>query len=342
MPGFSERGPSEMDKVIEKPLREYAQERFIDELNDELGLNLLLPYFEDGCNVEDVNTLLTSLPEFGAKREREDVHTRGELVMHTLGRFVAYYAKTETMFLPLAPIPLDEEEVTRQADIQERFIQNRSVRSDLNEVFAGYLAQRVKTEEDIEPCIDLLGDRNFQYHFARYLTALTRPDLLQRDRPGERPLENNEYLQEYRIYQSGVPLPSLSELERAFSGERSVSSGFDGRPWERHPACKAVASVPGECIIAVRDFDRVLKTSEAIDEVEEAYRPAIETEVYDASIMYPRLQRRSWLVACGSFVTRDGVQRVAVLGGGLDERSLLDSWSGGAWGSRFLFLFVRK
>lgn len=342
MPKSPNRAPSEMEKIVQKPLQEYAQERFLEELNEGLGLDLLLPYFEDGCTIQGLNKLLTSLPEFGAKREREDVYTRGELVMHTLARFVAFYAKKHTLFEPLAPIPLDEEEVMRQADIQERFIQNRSVRSDLSKVFAGCLAQHVETERAIESCINLLGDRNFQYHFARYLTALTRPDLLQRDRPGEWSLENSNSLKEYRIYRSGVPLPPLGELEKIFSGCGTVSELFDGRPFERDPAYEGAFSGPGESILAVRTFDREIRSDGAINKMKNTHHPATETDLYDLSLIYPDLQSLSWLVACGSSAMCDGYRHVAVLSGRSGRRILVDDWFGSGWRSGYRFLFVRK
>lgn len=342
MPKSPNRAPSEMEKIVQKPLQEYAQGRFLEELNEGLGLDLLLPYFEDGCTIQGLNKLLTSLPEFGAKREREDVYTRGELVMHTLARFVAFYAKTETLFEPLAPIPLDEEEVMRQADIQERFIQTQTVRSSISEVFASYLARHVDDEEDIEPCINLLGDRNFQYHFARYLTALTRPALLQRDRLGERPLENGKHLKEYRIYRSGVPLPPLSELEKAFSGRGSVSEPFDRQSFDRDPAYKGAFSGPGESILAVRTFDREIRSDGAINKMKNTHHPATETDLYDLSLIYPDLQSLSWLVACGSSTVCGSRRVVAVLLSGSDGRFLGHHWFGLEWGPGSRFLFVRK
>lgn len=342
MPGSSERGPSEMDKVIEKPLREYATDRFTDELGAGLGLDLLLPCVEDGCSVEDLNKLLASLPGFGAEREREDVYTRGELVMHTLARFAAYYAKTDTRFEPLAPIPLEEEELERQADLRRAFINNQNARLGLHRALAYYLAQHLETEEDIELCINLLGDQSFQYHFARYLTALTRPDLLQRDRPGERLLEKSEDLKEYRIYRSGVLLPSLGELEKAFSGAQSVSSVFDGLPFDRDPAYKGAFSGPGESILAVRASDRGILVKTAINRMKDTHYPAAETDLYDFSLIYPGLRDPNWLLACGSFTVRDGDQCVAVLGSGSNWRYL----GGGLFDRRWLrgrrFLFVRK
>jgi hypothetical protein len=113
--------------------------------------------------------------------------------------------------------------------------------------------------------------------------------------------------------------------------------------WVNHSSCAGIDQSPGDRVVLVKHFDRLIPSEEAIAEMDKlGYRPATHLEMYALSKANPRLQRQFRIVALGSYVKFEGVYFVAMLSNRFEGRNLDTKPFGSEWSNRTRFLFVRK
>jgi hypothetical protein len=118
----------------------------------------------------------------------------------------------------------------------------------------------------------------------------------------------------YVVHVTYAPLPSIKELENDF-GTGNVSVMYDGRPWTKHASCAGIDETPGERVMFLKCFNRVIGSEEAIAEMAEiGYRPATHLEALTFAKVFPRLQLMHCIFALGSSATERGYRFVAALG----------------------------
>jgi len=155
----------------------------------------------------------------------------------------------------------------------------------------------------------------------------------------------------YRVHVSYAKLPVMEELEKRFSGKDSVSSLFDGRPWERHSSCAKIDETPGEREFFVASVPKQF-FSQRIDTIRDAlaahfgglgYRFAIETEAVTFAAAQPGLPHQNWIYALGSSARgNNNLQGVTMLHANHRGRILYGHWIGVALDSDVRLLLVRK
>ncbi|MEK7473733.1 MAG: hypothetical protein AAB668_03355 [Patescibacteria group bacterium] len=142
----------------------------------------------------------------------------------------------------------------------------------------------------------------------------------------------------------------LAALEKKFSGEGSVSTLFDGRPWERHSSCANIdqpgkrtfrlAEVPEE-FLGKRIIDCQDDLAVHFDKTGERF--AIESEAVEFADEDPEAQRKNCILALGSSTLRVGDFRcVALLLADDRCRFLSDDWVGDRLRASDRLLLVRK
>ncbi len=139
-----------------------------------------------------------------------------------------------------------------------------------------------------------------------------------------------------------APIPAIAELEKEFS-VRGVSPIFDGRPWLKHASCAEMNETPGERVMFLKRFGKLVTNEEAIAAgMKNGYRPATHHEALAFARAHPALQQQFWIVAPGSFAVKGGDCRfVTVLDCHDGRRVLDDGWYETGWSAGGRFLFVR-
>lgn len=153
----------------------------------------------------------------------------------------------------------------------------------------------------------------------------------------------------YTVHVDYASLPSMTELEKQFSGKGSVSEIFDGRVWENHESCQEIDETPGEREFLVKHFG-VDMTSDAVIAwgQENGYRVATYKEAIEFDAKSPVKHRKFWIAALGSSVLQDDHRFVAGLNDGGLGHILVNRWfendwsSSNEWSDDYRFLLVRK
>jgi hypothetical protein len=147
---------------------------------------------------------------------------------------------------------------------------------------------------------------------------------------------------EYLAHVDYAPLPSIAELEKEFENGY-VANSFDGRAFCKHTSCASIDETPGDRVFLVKNFNRDIKLEDVIVEMDkQGYRPATHLEAYAFQRAYPKVQRKFWIMAPGSFVAGFDNSCVAMLGCSDGCRDFTINSFGNERQPGDRFLFVRK
>lgn len=150
------------------------------------------------------------------------------------------------------------------------------------------------------------------------------------------PLGENEYIVPV-TYDS---LPLFAELAGEF-GKGNVSGLFDSPTFKKHSSCMDIDETPGDRIFLVKHFNRIIRSEEAIAQIDKLYRPATHLEAYAFQKVNPELQSQFLITVLGSLAVYFG-DWVMLLGNRFGRRTLDAAWFNDPWPSAIRFLFIRR
>jgi hypothetical protein len=220
-----------------------------------------------------------------------------------------------------------------------------------------------RNEKDL-PIDDVLGNLDFAFEFfkaiARAVTdqggTLEHMRRAVKDRrlqtqiagliiPPSTPAGDRLREGEYLVY-VGYNMPRDQDtLEAEFGKGRVVDLLWSDAEWKKEPCCADIDETPGERVMLLKQFDREVKSEEAIAEAQRTgYRPATHHEVYAFQKANPDVQYKFPIVGLGSSIPWENHYPCAP---GLSAR---DEWrsfdcvclNGSPWPAKRRFLCVRK